>query len=136
MIDAFVRVCGAFSITSSSVVGSLPWHPSGSKFNGHGYLTKNGCPFSYTADWEGPAAWKISIKSRKSHFHLKPFELLTVTDESGMVQIFNKINYSKTLKPGLAEMIRDFVSDTPSKTLPTLRDQAELAALYEKISGS
>lgn len=129
-------ISGGMEIQISQVRGSLPWHPTGAQFSGSG-ITSSGGLVTYNSDWQAPANWAITVKTKSKKYHLGPLELLTVTDLDGHVeQIAEASGTSHEFKPGLLPMVQDFLSRKPSKTLIRFREQIELLALYERILGS
>ena len=90
---------------NSYISGSLPWHPTGSKFVGSG-ITEYDIPFSYHADWDSGGRWGIELVTNRNIYLLTPLEKLFKC-KKGLTQ-WVEIDFLKAypnVKQGLAEQI-------------------------------
>ena len=117
--------------------GSLPWHPSGSRFSGSG-LAANHTLFSYHADWTSAGRWGIEVMTPMNAYRLIPLEKLfrcpkgTVAWEAvELTPAFPQV------KEGVAEEIAIILNPSLESEHPlvTLNDALSLTQLAEKILG-
>jgi len=133
VVDTFEYICGGLAIESSRVQGALTWHSKGSQFAGFGRTLRDSALFSYSSDWEAPAGWEIIVRTQHHKLHLKPLEKLTIADHFGHVEVFEEVNFSLNLKPGLLRMVEAFIHNDMSGKLKTLSRQIESADVYSAI---
>ena len=115
-------------------VRSLPWHTSGSIFNGFGLTCKN-IPFSYSSDWNSASRWSLEIFTPKSSYLLKPLETLSQV-KKGSTQTTN-IPSTSTLdsdfKPGLFLQCDAFLNHSLQERLSTIEQYRDLFLVLCKI---
>ena len=134
VIDLVFYLCGLpQNISSYYRKGKISWHPSASGFVGSG-VTDNGVLFSYISNWDCPGRWSVEIITNKRRFILSPLEELKEKKDMGLIKdikIDNKIDLK--FKPGLYEMVKDFLSKKPKK-LCDLQYQINSFKFFKKIA--
>jgi predicted dehydrogenase len=133
VIDLVSFITGGWHLETSHTSGSLDWHPSGSVFSGLGKSVTGGL-VTYNSDWKSPGGWEILVRTKNRKFLLKPIETLTIFDATGETETVDEFSLTSELaKPGVARMVEDFLSETPSSRLVTVKDQLENLALFSSI---
>lgn len=135
-IDLAFNLSGYPKELSSTVCGSLPWHPSGSAFVGSGITEKN-ATFSYHANWDAPGRWWVEVMSSKRRFRMCPIETVQVQDKGSVTWENIKIDHSheKEYKPGLYDMVGTFLEENPSPQLCTFNQLSRHFEILQKIAG-
>jgi predicted dehydrogenase len=133
VIDLVSFITGGWHLETSHTSGSLDWHSSGSVFSGLGKSVTGGL-VTYNSDWKSPGGWEILVRTKNRKFLLKPIECLTIFNANGETETVDEFSLTSELaKPGVARMVEDFLSETPSSRLVTVKDQLENLALFSSI---
>jgi predicted dehydrogenase len=135
-IDLAFNLSGYPKEFSSTVSGSLLWHPSGSAFVGSG-MTERNATFSYHANWDAPGRWWVEVMSSKRRFRMCPIETVQVQNKGSVSWEDVKINLSHELefKPGLYDMVETFMEKDPSPQLCTFNQLSRHFEILQKIAG-
>ncbi len=133
VIDLAFYLGGNPSRLSTYKSGTLPWHPSGSRYTGAGE-TEAGVLFSYQADWEAPGRWGVEFMTRKHRLILRPLETLKIQNINGIA--IEEVNIDDTLdkeyKPGLYKQTESFLKG--GMNLMTLQEHIERWKIFEEIA--
>ncbi len=129
VIDLAFHLCGDPVEMNGVVSGSLPWHPTGAVFAGHG-RTAAGALFTWHADWSSAGRWGLDLRTRRRRLLLQPLEKLQLQEKSGFTlsefDLADRLD--REYKPGLYRQVEAFLDDDPRSTgLPTI--DAHAAAL-------
>ena len=136
VIDLVQYISDGISIMSAQKSGSLEWHPAGARFSGLGQ-TRLGSPITYNSDWEAPGGWEVLVRTRLRRFSLKPLETLVITNLEGEILSLEERGFTQDgLKPGIEEMVQDFLTPRPSPRLATALGAVKNINLYRKILNS
>ena len=136
VIDLAFNLSGYPEEITSTVTGSLPWHPSGSAFVGSG-LTKKDATFSYHANWAAPGRWWVEVMSSARRFRMCPLESVQVQLKGSVAwdNVDIDLSHEKELKPGLYSMVETFLEETPSPELCTFKQLSQHFGTLQKIAG-
>ncbi len=122
VIDLGFHLGGEPVALDGAVSGTLPWHPAGAVFAGHG-RTAVGALFTWHADWRSAGRWGLDLRTPRRRLLLQPLEKLQVQEKSSFtVREFDlgdrlDLDY----KPGLYRQVEAFLSDgAHSSALPTI----------------
>jgi predicted dehydrogenase len=132
VVDLAFHLAGEPASLHAERSGSLPWHPSGSRFAGAG-ATDRGALFTYRADWSAPGSWCVEVTTPRRALVLRPLERLAErTSATSEREVAVDAEHAK---PGIDEQTRTFVAASPS-LLPTIEDQVRRVNLaYQPIAG-
>ena len=104
-------------------------------FIGNG-LSKKNIPFSYHSNWSSPGNWSISIMTNEYRIVLNPIEEIKI-QKIGKFKI-EDVNINKSIdkkfKPGLYNMVDDFIFKTKKSKLPTLKEHIINFKYFKKIA--
>lgn len=135
VIDLVISLAGAPVELTSRTVGSLPWHPTASRFVGSG-LTERGVPFSYHGDWEAPGRWGVEMCTRERRLILRPLEELHMTVRGSetieRVEIDDRLD--REFKPGLYCQTAAFLDDD-DRISCRIAEHFRNCAVYDRIAG-
>ncbi|WP_299667926.1 NAD(P)-binding domain-containing protein [uncultured Ruegeria sp.] len=112
--------------------GEISWHPDGSRFASCG-LVGDQSVFNCFADWRSGGNWNVEITTAERRLRLRPLETLTVQlRESFQVDPVEISADPEGLKPGLPDMVQDFILNG-GKKLPSMRHQVERMKVFAKL---
>lgn len=136
VIDLAFHLAGSPRELKSSVGGSLPWHPHGAVFTGHG-ITTTGALFSYHANWLSGGRWNVEIMTPKQKLLLQPLETLRVmkkgTFDTETIVLNDLLDC--TFKPGIYRETKAFLSgDSNAKNLLTIAEHYSKLKIYKAIA--
>jgi predicted dehydrogenase len=126
VLDLAFHIAGPPADMSGAVAGSLPWHPAGAVFAGHG-CTAGGALFTWHADWASAGRWGLDLRTPKRRLLLQPLESLFVQDAGsfGLREIAAGDALDRDYKPGIYRQLDAFLSPHPaSRGLPTIAQHA------------
>lgn len=111
---------------------SLPWHPKGAVFVGHG-LTKDSTPFTYHANWLSPGRWGLEIMTKNHRLIFKPLEKLQLQKKGSFELTYAKLDdkLDNDYKPGLYKEVESFLGK--KKFLCQLEEQVGNLTWFNKI---
>ena len=134
--DMAFFLVGAPRTLQATVVGALPWHPSGSAFCGSGVTTR-GVTFAYHANWKAPGRWWVEVMSEKRRFRMCPIEAVQVQNRGEVTwsDVPLASTKDKEFKPGLYDMVSGFLAAEPASDLCGFDEHAECFAFYQQIAG-
>jgi predicted dehydrogenase len=135
-IDLAFNLSGYPKEITSTVRGSLPWHPSGSAFAGAGVTDKD-ATFSYHANWNAPGRWWVEVMSPARRFRMCPIETVQVQNKGSVTwdDVDIDLSHEKKFKPGLYSMVETFLEETPSPELCTFNQLSQHFSTLQKIAG-
>ena len=133
VLDLAFHLCGEPAEMDGAVTGSLPWHPDGAVFAGHG-RTRAGALFTWHADWSSAGRWGLDIRTPRRRLLLQPLETLQVQEKSSLdlhqVALADELDCN--YKPGLYRQLAAFLSADPHATeLPSIA--AHAAAVHTSM---
>ena len=133
IVDLVWHLIGPPKKMDSIVIGTLPWHKSGSIFVGGG-LSEMDIPFSYHANWGAPGRWSCEIETKNHKLIFKPLEVLSIMN-LGSVQIQDMPikELDNRFKPGLYVQVQKFLSSDYSE-MCLIEDQIKWYSSYMKIA--
>lgn len=117
------------ALSGFSSAGPL-WAPHPTLFSGAG-ITKSGATFSYFANWEIDGPWLVELQTAKRKLVLNPLEKLYEERDGVLVNVPYDDSLDVTFRPGLYQETKSFLAD--SSVLPTLKEQCDRFAWYEKV---
>lgn len=126
VLDLAFHLAGPPADMSGAVAGSLPWHPTGAVFAGHG-CTGGGALFTWHADWASAGRWGLDLRTPKRRLLLQPLESLFVQDAGSfsLSEIAASDALDRDYKPGIFRQLEAFLSPHPaSRGLPTIVQHA------------
>lgn len=126
VLDLAFHLAGPPVAMSGFVAGSLPWHPAGAVFTGHG-RTAGGALFTWHADWASAGRWGLDLRTPKRRLLLQPLESLFVQDASSfsLSEIAASDALDRDYKPGILRQLEAFLSPHPAaRGLPTIAQHA------------
>lgn len=106
------------------------WTPHPSLFAGSGITQKN-IPFSYSANWELPGPWAVSVGTKKRNLILQPLESLTIEANGLVEKIVLDDELDKKYKPGLYLQTKVFLNGAAN--LLSLEQQIAQFEWFNKI---
>lgn len=114
--------------------GGLEWHPRASTFSGSG-SNPDGIHLTYNSVWGPSGGWEITARSQTKRFALKPLEKLELKYANNELKVFVEEELAEVGgKPGLAKMLRAFLSDGfGDRRLVTWGEQTANAVKYKSI---
>mgnify|MGYP001793321326 CR=1 FL=1 len=121
-------------VTVSGAVrqGEISWHPEGSRFASCGTIGNNAL-YSCFADWRSGGNWSVEITTAHRRLRLKPLETLTQQlRETFAIEEIPLERDQTGLKPGLPDMVRNFLYDDGSK-MPTMQQQVKRMQVFARI---
>lgn len=132
VLDLAFFLGGQPSALAAFAQGGTSWHPSGSVYAGAG-RTDRGALFSYQANWEAPGRWGVEVQTKRRRFIFRPMEKLHVMTIGSVAITEHPLedDLDSRFKPGIYRQLESFLGDAAG--LPTLAEQVEHAALYERI---
>lgn len=135
IMDLAFSICGLPKQLNCYTSGSLPWHPSASRFVGSGITVKE-INFSYQADWEAPGRWNVEFLTRKNRYIFSPLEKLKLIkkNETNIKSIEIDDKLDTLFKPGLFLQTSAFLKND-LKYLCTLEEQLKTLVLVSQMAG-
>lgn len=132
VIDLAFFLAGDPKTLSAHTSRSLPWHPKGAVFAGHG-LTKNSIPFTYHANWLSPGRWGLEIMTKNYRLIFKPLEKLQLQKKGSFELTYAELDdkLDNNFKPGLFKEVESFLGE--KKSLCTLEEQVKNLTWFNKI---
>jgi predicted dehydrogenase len=129
VIDLAFHLGGWPTTLQCQVDGKLDWHPTGSRFTGHG-LTDLGASFAYHADWESPGRWGVELRTRHRRLRLQPLERLAQQVHGSFEEVEVPIDgaLDQRFKPGLHREVGEFLGDFSTELAPSLGEHRRLVA--------
>lgn len=137
VISMVLGLIGMPKKITTSQMGSLEWHPTGSIFVGNG-ISENNIPFSYHANWGGGGRWGIEVITKENIYRLIPLEKLFVSKKGSIKwEEVNLQNPFLDVKEGIAEEIATMLNDELDKKVGmiSLTDAIEFNEIAEEIFG-
>jgi hypothetical protein len=137
VIDLAFHLCGRpKDFHCAQHASSIPWHPSGSIFTGHG-ISELSIPFAYHADWGAPGRWSVEVLTRKHRLFFKPMERLSLQKlgEVKIVQVESNYAFDIDFKPGFYKQVKAFLDYSDDDKVCTLEEHALNFPVYQKIAG-
>ncbi len=136
VVDLAFHFAGEPRTLHPTVSGALTWHPSGSAFCGSGVTMRN-VMFSYHANWNAPGRWWVEVMSSSRRYRMCPMESLQVQEKGSLSwsEVPLSDERDRLFKPGLHDMVADFLSGTPSPVLCRFAEQTRLFNVYRRIAG-
>lgn len=115
--------------------GSLPWHPSASRFSGAG-RTQPGVTFAYYGAWDAPGRWSLEFLTSRRRLIFRPMEELRVQrlDSLEVVQEQLEADRAGAYKPGVYEQVEAFMTGNTAD-LCSVHEQLRHWDLYERMAG-
>jgi len=100
-------------------------------YYGMGKTLKN-VYFTYHSNWSSSGNWNIKIMHKNGLFVLNPLETLKFQPlgHNAGKKVMEEVTPGK---PGLLNLVQDFVRKKPSSKLPNLQMQSEFLSLINKI---
>ncbi|RBM33699.1 Gfo/Idh/MocA family protein [Vibrio tarriae] len=135
VVDLAFFLGGKPNKISCYISGKLKWHESGSIFAGAGETT-TGALFSYGSNWESAGRWRVEILTRENKYIFQPMESLKIQKRGDLaINNFDVDNqFDMDFKPGLYYQVEAFLNGDQD-TLCSLKEQAALFAIYNKMAG-
>ena len=130
VVDLAFHLGGWPETLQAQVDGALPWHPTGSRFAGHG-RTETGASFSYHADWDAPGRWSVEVRTRRRRLVLEPLEELRV--QAAGTFTLAPVDLTQTpagLKPGVVEQLRAAVEGEPGPLVGIAEHAMHMRRVY------
>lgn len=121
-----------------SVVPVIEWNKEKPSFVCAKITFDSGDVGIYTANWNKPGPWRITISTDEKFYELKPIEKLQIQEKGSRQLIDVALSSADTLfKPGLLRQAEELVSVIKSGAgntqLPTLRESLRSMELVGKI---
>lgn len=135
VLDLAFFLCGNPWEFNNWNMGSLKWHPTGSRFVGAG-ITDQGALFSYSSNWTSPGRWKIEISTSKSRLMFQPLEKVKLVNMDGSISELNDYDDAIDLrfKPGLYKQVENFIRGDDTHAC-LIQEQLTNWNLYQRIAG-
>lgn len=135
VLDLATWLCGRPAELSPRRQGRLAWHETGATFFGTG-RSENGAALVYLATWGTAGRWRIEVTTARRRLFLCPIESLEQQWKNSFAT--SKVELPSEpagLKPGFANLLRDFLSPGGPKRLPNLLEAAATLECAERIFG-
>jgi len=134
VIDLAFHLAGAPQDWQSWRTGNFPWHLAGARFVGAG-LTVMGVPFAYSAAWDAPGRWGLTLRTTQRRMRLQPMEQLLESFDG--IQDQPRVlddGLDREHKPGLYRQVEAFLMGDDSY-LCQIDEHLGMMQVYAKIAG-
>jgi len=127
VLDIAFHLGGEPASMTGITAGSLPWHPAGAVFAGHG-RTNAGALFTWHADWTSAGRWSLDLRTPRRRLLLQPLESLQVQEKTSLIlkEVTLSDEIDSIYKPGICREVQAFLSASPTETaLPSISTHAK-----------